>query len=362
MPLVSMRQLLDHAAEFEYGLPAFNVNNMEQLHAVLGAAREVDSPAIIAASAGARTYAGEPFLRHLMLAAVEAYPTVPVAVHQDHGATLATCVQSVASGFTSVMMDGSLLPDAKTPATYEYNTNATARVVELSHAVGVTVEGEIGVLGSLERLGGEQEDGHGAVEGVVDRERLLTDPEEAARFVADTGVDALAIAIGTSHGAYKFSQRPTGDVLVMDRVKEIHARLPNTHLVMHGSSSVPQEWIAILNEFGGEMRPTFGVPVEEIQEGIRHGVRKINIDTDIRLVMTAAVRRHLTRNRSEFDPRAYLREGIVAVRRLCAERYEQFGSAGHGHAIIPVALEEMSRRYATGDLGTPPVSTMRWPA
>ena len=349
MALVSMRQLLDHAAEFDYGLAAFNVNNAEQLHAVLGAAREVDSPAIVAASAGARTYLGEPFLRHLMLAAIEAYPEVPVAVHQDHGATLATCVRSIASGFTSVMMDGSLMGDARTPAPYEYNASLTARVVEISHAVGVTVEGEIGVLGSLERLGGDQEDGHGA-EGVVDRERLLTDPDEAVRFVRDTGVDALAIAIGTSHGAYKFSQRPTGDVLIMDRVKEIHARLPNTHLVMHGSSSVPQEWIGIVNEFGGEIRPTYGVPIEEIQEGIRHGVRKVNIDTDIRLAMTAAVRRHLGRNPSEFDPRKYLGEGIAAVRRVCAERYEQFGSAGHGHAIRPISLEEMTRRYATGDL------------
>ncbi len=349
MPLVSMRQLLDHAAEFGYGLPAFNVNNVEQLHAVLGAARRVDSPAIVAASAGARTYAGEPFLRHLMQAAVEAYPTVPIAVHQDHGATLGTCVRSIRSGFTSVMMDGSLLEDAKTPAPYEYNASVTARVVELCHAVGVTVEGEIGVLGSLERLGGEQEDSHGA-EGVVERERLLTDPDEAVRFVADTGVDALAIAIGTSHGAYKFTQRPSGEVLVMDRVKEIHRRLPATHLVMHGSSSVPTELLRLINEFGGEIATTYGVPIEEIQEGIRHGVRKINIDTDIRLAMTAAVRRHLVSHRSEFDPRKYLGEAIAAVTDLCVERYQQFGSAGHGKAIRSVPLEDMARRYERGDL------------
>ena len=284
-----------------------------------------------------------------MLAAAEAYPDVPFAVHQDHGATLATCVRSITSGFTSVMMDGSLLEDAKTPAPYAYNAAVTAHVVEISHAVGVTVEGEIGVLGSLERLGGDQEDGHG-VEGTVERERLLTDPDEAVRFVRDTGVDALAIAIGTSHGAYKFSQRPSGEVLVMDRVKEIHRRLPDTHLVMHGSSSVPQEWLEVINEFGGEIRPTYGVPIEEIQEGIRHGVRKINIDTDIRLVMTAAVRRHLARQRSEFDPRKYLGDAIAATRQLCGERYEQFGAAGHGHAIRPVALEEMASRYLSGEL------------
>lgn len=349
MPLVSLRQLLDHAAEHEYGLPAFNINNMEQIQAVLGAAREVDSPAIIAASAGARSYAGEPFLRHLILAALEAFPDVPIAVHQDHGATVATCVRSVRSGFSSVMMDGSLLEDAKSPAPYDYNVRVTRQVVEMARAVGVSVEGEIGVLGSLERRGGDQEDGHG-VTGEVGAERLLTDPDDAVRFVRDTGVDALAIAIGTSHGAYKFSRPPSGEVLVMDLVKEIHARLPDTHLVMHGSSSVPQEWLAVINDHGGQIRPTYGVPIEEIQMGIRHGVRKINIDTDIRLAMTAAVRRHLSRDPSDFDPRRYLGEAIAAARQTCRERFEQFGSAGHGSRIQPIPLEEMARRYAAGDL------------
>ena len=333
MALVSMRQLLDHAAEFDYGLAAFNVNNAEQLHAVLGAAREVDSPAIVAASAGARTYLGEPFLRHLMLAAIEAYPEVPVAVHQDHGATLATCVRSIASGFTSVMMDGSLMGDARTPAPYEYNASLTARVVEISHAVGVTVEGEIGVLGSLERLGGDQEDGHGA-EGLVDRERLLTDPDEAVRFVRDTGVDALAIAIGTSHGAYKFSQRPTGDVLIMDRVKEIHARLPNTHLVMHGSSSVPQDLQDILNQYGGKMKQTFGVPVEEIQRGIKSGVRKINVDTDCRMAITGAIRKVLQLEPDKFDPRDYLKPAREAMKQVCIARMISFGQAGNASKMI----------------------------
>lgn len=349
MALVSMRQLLDHAAEHGYGLPAFNVNNMEQIHAIMEAAREVESPVIIQASAGARKYAGEPFLRHLMLAAVEMYPDIPVAMHQDHGASPAVCINSIRSGFTSVMMDGSLLEDAKTPAVYDYNVAATAKVAEIAHAVGVSVEGELGCLGSLETGRGDKEDGHGA-ERKLSRDQLLTDPEEAARFVKATQVDALAIAIGTSHGAYKFSRRPEGDILAMERVKEIHARIPDTHLVMHGSSSVPQEWLEVINAFGGQIPQTFGVPVEEIQVGIKHGVRKVNIDTDLRLAMTGAIRKHLAQQRGNFDPRQYLTAATQAARQLCKDRYEQFGSAGHARRIRPIPLEEMARRYATGEL------------
>ncbi|MBI4637563.1 MAG: fructose-bisphosphate aldolase class II [Candidatus Rokubacteria bacterium] len=349
MALVSMRQLLDHAAEQGYALPAFNANNMEQIRAVMEAAREVSSPVIIQLSAGARTYAVEPFMRHLLLAAIEAYPELPVALHQDHGASPAVCIASIRSGFSSVMMDGSLLPDMKTPSSWEHNVGVTARVAEIAHAIGVSVEGELGCLGSLETGKGEKEDGHGA-EGRLSREQLLTDPEQAAQFVKATKVDALAIAIGTSHGAYKFSRRPQGDILAMDRVREIHARLPDTHLVMHGSSSVPQEWLQTINEFGGEVRPTWGVPVEEIQLGIKHGVRKVNIDTDLRLAMTGAVRRHLARDRSNFDPRAYWTAALNAAKQLCRDRYEQFGSAGHAGRIRPIPLETMARRYASGEL------------
>lgn len=349
MPLISMRQLLDHAAEHDYGVPAFNVNNMEQMHAILEAAKEVDSPVIMQVSAGARTYAGEPFMRHLFLAAGEMYPHIPIVMHQDHGASPRVCLSSIRSGFTSVMMDGSLLEDMKTPAPYDYNVVTTGKVAEIAHAVGVSVEGELGCLGSLETGTGEKEDGHGA-EGQLSRDQLLTDPEEAARFVKATGVDALAIAIGTSHGAYKFSRKPKGDVLVMERVKEIHARIPDTHLVMHGSSSVPQEWLEVIREFGGDMPQTFGVPVEEIQVGIKYGVRKINIDTDLRLAMTGAVRRDLARNRSNFDPRKFLTEATRAVKQLCRERYEQFGSAGQASTIHPIPLEEMARRYAKREL------------
>jgi len=349
MALVSMRQLLDHAAEHGYGLPAFNVNNLEQVQAVMEAAEEVESAAILQISAGARSYAGEPFIRHLMLAALEMFPGVPLAIHQDHGASWRVCAASIRSGFTSVMMDGSLLEDAKTPAPLEYNVAVTAKVAEMAHAVGVSVEGELGVLGSLESGTGEKEDSHGA-EGKLSREQLLTDPAEAARFVKATKVDALAIAIGTSHGAYKFSRRPSGDILAMDRVKEIHARIPDTHLVMHGSSSVPQEWLEVINEFGGRIPQTFGVPVEEIQVGIKHGVRKVNIDTDLRLAMTGAVRKDLAQNRSNFDPRKFLIAATKAAKQICRDRYQQFGSAGHAGQIRPVPLEEMAGRYAQREL------------
>ncbi len=349
MPLVSMRQLLDHAAEHGYALPAFSVNNMEQIHAILEAARDAGSPAILAVSAGGRRYAGEPIMRHMLLGALEMYPEIPIATHQDHGASVSVCVSSIRSGFTSVMMDGSLLEDARTPAPWDHNVAVTAKVAEVAHAVGVSVEGEIGVLGSLATATGEQEDGHGAV-GRLTREQLLTDPDEAARFVDLTGVDALAIAIGTSHGAYKFADEPQRDVLAMDRLIEIHRRIPNTHLVMHGSSSVPQRWLEVINENGGELPRTFGVPVEAIQMGIRNGVRKVNIDTDLRLAMTGAIRAHLARNRKNFDPREYLKAALQATRDLCRERYEQFGSAGHAAAIRPIPLDEMARRYVAGEL------------
>ncbi|WP_130471257.1 class II fructose-bisphosphate aldolase [Candidatus Magnetaquicoccus inordinatus] len=349
MPLVSMRQLLDHAAEQDYGIPAFNVNNMEQVRAIMRAAADTESPVILQASAGARDYAGEPFLRHQILAALEVYPQIPIVMHQDHGQSPAVCVQAIRSGFTSVMMDGSLREDGKTAANYEYNVQVTAHVVTIAHAIGVSVEGELGVLGSLESGLAGKEDGHGA-EGKLERERLLTDPEEAARFVQATQVDALAIAIGTSHGAYKFSRKPTGDILAIDRIKEIHERIPNTHLVMHGSSSVPQELLAIINEFGGAIPETYGVPVEELITGIRHGVRKINIDTDLRLAMTAAIRQHFAKNAKNFDPRKYLRPAEDAAYRICKERFEQFATAGKAGLIRPLALEEMAKRYAAGQL------------
>ncbi|EOD80647.1 Fructose-bisphosphate aldolase class II [Grimontia indica] len=349
MALISLRQLLDHAAEFGYGVPAFNVNNMEQVHAIMGAAAECDAPVILQASAGARTYAGAGFLRHLMLASVEQWPEIPVVVHQDHGASPAVCLQSIQQGFTSVMMDGSLLEDMKTPASYEYNCDVTARVVDMSHAGGVSVEGELGCLGSLETGAAGEEDGSGA-EGILSHDQLLTDPEEAAMFVRQTGVDALAIAIGTSHGAYKFSRPPTGDILAIERIKVIHERIPDTHLVMHGSSSVPQEWLQIINEFGGDMGETYGVPVEEIVEGIRHGVRKVNIDTDLRMASTGAVRRFLAQNPSNFDPRKFLVAATKAMEALCKERYQAFGCAGMASKIKPVSLEVMSSRYASGEL------------
>lgn len=349
MPLVSMRQLLDHAAEQGYGLPAFNVNNLEQVQAIMEAADEVGAPVIMQASAGARKYAGEAFLRHLIQAAVEAYPHIPVVMHQDHGQSPAVCVAAIRSGFSSVMMDGSLMADGKSVASYEYNVDVSQKVVEIAHSIGVTVEAELGVLGSLETMKGDKEDGHGA-EGTMTREQLLTDPEQAADFVRKTGCDALAIAIGTSHGAYKFSKKPTGDILAIERIKEIHQRIPNTHLVMHGSSSVPQELLAEIREFGGNMKETYGVPVEEIQEGIRHGVRKINIDTDLRLAITGAIRRYFVENPSKFDPRDYLKPAREAAVKVCKERYLAFGCAGQADKIKPIPLDKMAERYRKGEL------------
>jgi len=349
MALVSLRQLLDHAAENGYGLPAFNVNNLEQVTAIMQAADKVNAPVIMQASAGARKYAGEAFLRHLIEAAVEAYPHIPVVMHQDHGQSPAVCMAAIKSGFTSVMMDGSLMEDGKSVASYEYNVEVSQKVVEFSHAIGVTVEAELGVLGSLETMKGDKEDGHGA-EGTMTREQLLTDVDQAADFVRQTQCDALAIAIGTSHGAYKFSRKPTGDILAIDRIKEIHARIPNTHLVMHGSSSVPQELLAEIRQFGGDMKETYGVPVEEIQEGIRHGVRKINIDTDIRLAMTAAMRRFMFENPSKFDPRDFLKPAREAAKQVCKARYVSFGCEGQAGKIKPVPLEKVAERYKKGEL------------
>ena len=347
MALISLRQLLDHAAEVGYGVPAFNINNMEQVQAIMQAAAECDSPVILQASAGARSYAGEPFLRRIVEAAVESWPHIPLVMHQDHGASPAVCQASIRSGFTSVMMDGSLREDMKTPASYEYNVEVTRRVVAMAHAAGASVEGELGCLGSLETGEAGEEDGVGAA-GKLTREQLLTDPKQAAEFVGLTGVDALAIAIGTSHGAYKFSRRPTTEVLAIDRIKQIHRAIPTTHLVMHGSSSVPQEWLAVLREYGGEIPETYGVPVEEIQEGIRNGVRKVNIDTDIRIAMSAAVRRSLATQRSDFDPRKFLKAATTAAREVCKARFTAFGSAGQAARIRPVSLEKMAERYLGG--------------
>ncbi|MCL7744791.1 fructose-bisphosphate aldolase class II [Guyparkeria hydrothermalis] len=349
MALISLRQLLDHAAENSYGMPAFNVNNMEQIHAIMQAADEVDSPVILQGSAGARKYAGEPFLRHLVEAATEMYPHIPIVMHQDHGSDPGVCLRAIQSGFSSVMMDGSLLPDMKTPSDYEYNVNVTAKVTEMAHAGGVSVEGELGCLGSLETGEMGEEDGHGA-EGKLDMDMLLTDPEEAADFVKKTDCDALAIAIGTSHGAYKFTQKPTGQILRIDRVKEIHQRIPDTHLVMHGSSSVPEEWLEIINNYGGDMGQTYGVPVEEIVEGIKHGVRKVNIDTDLRMASTGAIRKHLEENKSNFDPRKFLKEATAGMQAICKARFEAFGSAGQASKIRPISLEEMYKRYESGSL------------
>ena len=349
MALISLRQLLDDAAEHNYGIPAFNVNNMEQIHAIMQAAQDADSPVILQASAGARKYAGEPFLRHLVDAAIEQYPDIPVCMHQDHGGSPAICQASIRSGFSSVMMDGSLKEDMKTPASYDYNVDVTRRVVDMAHAVGVSVEGELGCLGSLETGMAGEEDGVGA-EGVLDHSQLLTDPNEAADFVKATSVDALAIAIGTSHGAYKFSRPPTGDTLAIGRIKEIHARIPNTHLVMHGSSSVPQEWLKIIRDFGGDIKETYGVPVEEIVEGIRHGVRKVNIDTDIRLAMTGAMRKLMAEKPEEFDPRAFFKVATAAARDICKARFDAFGCSGRASKIKPVMLEKMAERYAKCEL------------
>jgi fructose-bisphosphate aldolase class II len=349
MPLVSMRQLLDDAAENSYGIPAFNVNNLEQVQAIMSAAAELDAPVIMQASAGARKYAGEAFLKHLIEAAIESYPKVPVVMHQDHGQSPDICRGAIDLGFSSVMMDGSLREDGKTIASYDYNVEVTRKVVAMAHALGITVEGELGCLGSLETMKGDKEDGHGA-EGTMTREQLLTDPEQAADFVRQTQVDALAIAIGTSHGAYKFSRKPTGETLAIGRVREIHARIPNTHLVMHGSSSVPQDLLAEIRQFGGAMKETYGVPVEEIQEAIRHGVRKINIDTDIRLAMTGAIRRFMAEHPDKFDPREYLKPAREAARRICLQRYREFNCEGQGSRIRPVSLSVMVNRYASGEL------------
>jgi fructose-bisphosphate aldolase, class II len=355
MALVPMRLLLDHAAEHGYGIPAYNVNNMEQIQAIMQAANETDSPVILQASRGARTYAGEAFLRHLILAAVETYPHIPICMHQDHGNSAATCYSAMKQGFTSVMMDGSLQADAKTPASFEYNVNITRQVVEVAHSIGVSVEGELGCLGSLETGMGEAEDGHG-FEGALSHDQLLTDPEEAVQFVETTGVDALAVAIGTSHGAYKFTRKPTGEVLAISRIEEIHKRLPNTHLVMHGSSSVPEDLIAIINKFGGKIPETYGVPLEEIQKGIKCGVRKVNIDTDNRLAITAAVREALAAKPEEFDPRHFLKPSIKYMQKVCTERYEAFWSAGKASSIKAVSLDDFAAKYAKGEIKGPKVT------
>ena len=355
MALVPMRLLLDHAAEHGYGIPAYNVNNMEQIQAIMQAANETDSPVILQASRGARTYAGEAFLRHLILAAVETYPHIPICMHQDHGNSAATCYSAMKQGFTSVMMDGSLQADAKTPASFEYNVNVTRQVVEVAHAIGVSVEGELGCLGSLETGMGEAEDGHG-FEGALSHDQLLTDPEEAVQFVETTGVDALAVAIGTSHGAYKFTRKPTGEVLAISRIEEIHNRLPNTHLVMHGSSSVPEDLIAIINKFGGKIPETYGVPLEEIQKGIKCGVRKVNIDTDNRLAITAAVREALAAKPEEFDPRHFLKPSIKYMQKVCTERYEAFWAAGKASKIKAVSLDDFATKYAKGEIKGPKVT------
>ena len=345
MALISLRQLLDHAAENGYGVPAFNVNNLEQIRAIMEAADEANSPVILQASAGARKYAGSNFLKHLIQAAIEEFPHIPIVMHQDHGVSAAVCQRSIQLGFSSVMMDGSLGEDGKTPMDFDYNVAVTKTAVAMAHACGVSVEGEIGCLGSLETGMAGEEDGIGA-EGVLSMEQMLTDPQEAEDFVNATGVDALAIAVGTSHGAYKFSRPPTGDILAISRIKEIHAKIPNTHLVMHGSSSVPQEWLAIINEFGGEIPETYGVPVSEIQEGIRHGVRKVNIDTDLRLASTGAARKFLAENPSEFDPRKFLIPTMAAMKGIVKDRLEAFGCAGQVSNIGKVySLEEMADKY-----------------
>jgi fructose-bisphosphate aldolase, class II len=349
MPLVSMRQLLDHAAEQGYGIPAYNVNNLEQVQAVMTAAAEVGAPVILQASAGARKYAGEAFIKHLILAATEAYPNVPLVMHQDHGQSPDVCAGAIKLGFSSVMMDGSLEADGKSIASYDYNVDVTRKVVDMAHKIGVTVEGELGCLGSLETMKGDKEDGHGA-EGTMTREMLLTDPEQAADFVKRTQLDALAIAIGTSHGAYKFTRKPTGDILAIDRIKEIHRRIPNTHLVMHGSSSVPQDLLAQIRQYGGNMKETYGVPVEEIQEAIKHGVRKINIDTDIRLAMTGAVRKFLAENPEKFDAREWLKPAREAAYKICKQRYIEFGCEGQAGKIKPLSLGDVAQKYSRGEL------------
>lgn len=350
MPLIPMRPLLDYAAKHNFGICALNVNNMEQIQAIMGAARKTKSPAIIQASRGARQYTNDAFLRHLMLAAVELYPEIPVVMHQDHGNGPETCISAMRQGFTSVMMDGSLEEDGKTPSSYEYNVSVTREVVNIAHSIGVSVEGELGVLGSLEHGAGEKEDGHGA-EGKLTLDQLLTDPDQAIDFVQRTGVDALAVAIGTSHGAYKFSRKPTGDILAIERIIEIHKKIPDCHLVMHGSSSVPMDLITMINQYGGKIRETYGVPVEEIQRGIQAGVRKINVDTDNRLAMTGAIRKFLADNPAEFDLRGYMKPARAAMQKVCEERMISFGQAGHAPNIPYVSLEEMAKAYKEGKYG-----------
>jgi fructose-bisphosphate aldolase class II len=357
MALVPMRLLLDHAAENNYGIPAYNVNNMEQILSIMQAATETDSPVILQASRGARSYAGENFLRHLVLAAVETYPQIPIAMHQDHGNAPSTCYTAIRYGFTSVMMDGSLEADAKTPASYEYNVSVTAEVVKVAHSVGVSVEGELGCLGSLETGMGDKEDGHG-FEGKLSHDQLLTDPDQAVDFVEQTQVDALAVAIGTSHGAYKFSRKPTGEILAISRIEEIHRRLPNTHLVMHGSSSVPEDLLAIINQYGGAIPETYGVPVEEIQKGIKSGVRKVNIDTDNRLAITAAIREAAFKDPKNFDPRHFMKPSIKYMKNVCAERYQQFGTAGNASKIKQMTLDEYAAKYAKNELAATTKKTL----
>jgi fructose-bisphosphate aldolase, class II len=359
MPLIPMRPLLDHAAKFSYGVVALNVNNMEQIQAIMEAARKTDSPVIVQASRGARNYTNDNFLRHLMLAAAELYPEVPIVMHQDHGNSPETCISAIRQGFTSVMMDGSLEEDAKTPASFDYNVAVTRHVVDIAHSVGVSVEGELGCLGSLETMSGDKEDGHGA-EGALSLEQLLTDPDQAVEFVKQTGVDALAVAIGTSHGAYKFSRKPTGDVLMIDRILEIHSRIPNCHLVMHGSSSVPQDLLETINANGGKIRETYGVPVQEIQKGIQAGVRKVNVDTDNRLAMTAAVRTVLTKNPEEFDLRKYMKPARSAMQKVCEDRMRSFGQAGQGSKVPIVSLEEMAKSYIAGEFGESAKPSALW--
>jgi fructose-bisphosphate aldolase class II len=349
MALVSMRELLDHAAANGYGIPAFNVNNLEQVQAVMAAADETGAPVILQASAGARKYAGESFIKHLIAAAIEAYPHIPLVMHQDHGQSPDVCQGAINLGFSSVMMDGSLEADGKSIASYDYNVDVTRKVVDMAHKRGVTVEGELGCLGSLETMKGDKEDGHGT-EATMTREQLLTDPEQAADFVKRTQLDALAIAIGTSHGAYKFTRKPTGDILAIERIKEINRRIPNTHLVMHGSSSVPQEMLAIIRKYGGNMKETYGVPVEEIQKAIQFGVRKINIDTDIRLAMTGAVRKFLAENPEKFDAREWLKPAREAAKALCKQRYMEFGCEGQGSKIKGASLQVVAAQYAKGEL------------
>ncbi|MBL4854343.1 MAG: fructose-bisphosphate aldolase class II [Robiginitomaculum sp.] len=349
MARITLRQLLDHAAEYSYGVPAFNINNMEQVLAIMEAAKKTDSPVILQASRGARAYAGDIMLVKMVEAAEEMYPNIPICLHQDHGNSGATCFSALQAGFTSVMMDGSLEADAKTPASYEYNENITKYVTDVAHDVGASVEGELGCLGSLETGMGEAEDGHG-FEGALSKDMLLTDPDEAAEFVKTTKVDALAIAMGTSHGAYKFSKKPTGDILAMDRVEAINKRIPNTHLVMHGSSSVPQELQDIFNEYGGGLPQTYGVPIEEITKGIKFGVRKVNIDTDCRLAITGQIRKVLCQDTKQFDPRKFLAPSITAMKELCIDRYERFGTAGNASKIKEIPMPDMAKRYASGSL------------